>query len=120
MALLARTGASAIAVDVSLLDTPRWDQVAELTEAGTRLWAGTIPAALPEPADPARNPERNPERLADAVWKPWRELGLEARLAGSIVVTPACGLARTTRDGAAAALKLAKDVAGVLAERSLG
>jgi len=113
VALLARTGAGAIAVDVSLLDTPRWEQVAALAEAGVRLWAGVVPTSGVQ-----EGPDWRPERFADAVWKPWRALGLTARDAGSITVTPACGLAGSSRAGAVAALRMAKDVGGLLAERS--
>jgi methionine synthase II (cobalamin-independent) len=112
VALLARTPATAIAADVSLLDTARWDQIAEAAEGGLQLWAGVPVEAR------ATGPALRPDVVADAVWLPWRRLGLPAASAGAVVITPSCGLAGASRDGARTALTLVKAAAAVLAERS--
>jgi methionine synthase II (cobalamin-independent) len=110
VALLGRTSAGAIAADVSLLDTARWDQVAEVTEAGTGLWAG-----IPVQQGPG---EARPDLAADAIWVPWRRLGLAPGSASSIVLTPACGLAGSSPAAARAAQALVRQAADVLAERA--
>jgi methionine synthase II (cobalamin-independent) len=79
-----KSGATGVAVDISLLGTPAWDQIALAAEAGTTLYAGVVPTtgALP-----------NPEQAADPLVRRWRELGLDPELLKKVVITPACGLA---------------------------
>ena len=43
IALLGRTGAQALSLDVTLLGAAGWDQLGELLETGARLWAGAAP-----------------------------------------------------------------------------
>jgi methionine synthase II (cobalamin-independent) len=79
-----KAGAGGVAVDLSLLTQPAWEQVAVAVEAGTTLYAGVVPTtgALP-----------NPEQAADPLIRRWRELGLDPELLKKVVITPACGLA---------------------------
>ncbi|MGW6277329.1 methionine synthase vitamin-B12 independent [Kribbella sp. NPDC055071] len=79
-----KSGATGMAVDVSLLNNAAWDQIAIAVEAGTTLYAGLIPTtgALP-----------NPEQAADPLVRRWRELGLDPEFLKQVVITPACGLA---------------------------
>ncbi|TDW14271.1 methionine synthase vitamin-B12 independent [Kribbella kalugense] len=79
-----KAGATGVAVDVSLLTEPGWEQIAIAVEAGTTLYAGLVPTtgALP-----------NPEQAADPLIRRWRELGLDPELLKQVVITPACGLA---------------------------
>jgi methionine synthase II (cobalamin-independent) len=115
VAALARTGADALSLDVAQLRTPGWEQVAEMIEAGTALWAGAVPTspavlggALPRP-----------DAVADAVWKPWKTLGLEVAAAAAVVVTPACGLAGARSPQVAGQiLRVARRGAAELAERA--
>jgi methionine synthase II (cobalamin-independent) len=79
-----KSGATGVAVDISLLTEPGWEQIAIAVEAGTTLYAGLVPTtgALP-----------NPEQAANPLNRRWRELGLDPELLKQVVITPACGLA---------------------------
>jgi hypothetical protein len=112
--MLVKTGVGALSLDVSLLRSADWEQVAYALEAGTQLWAGAL-ATTPEVL--AGSMPR-PEAVADAVWTPWRTLGLDAAAAGAVVITPACGLAGASPQAARKVLQLIKRAALVLAERA--
>ena len=79
-----KAGATGVAVDVSLLTEPGWEQIALAVEAGTTLYAGLVPTTGTLP---------NPEQAADPLVRRWRELGLDPDLLKQVVITPACGLA---------------------------
>ena len=79
-----KSGATGVAVDISLLGNPGWDQIAIAAEAGTTLYAGLVPTTGTLP---------NPEQAADPLIRRWRELGLDPELLKKVVITPACGLA---------------------------
>ncbi|WP_329001590.1 methionine synthase vitamin-B12 independent [Kribbella sp. NBC_00709] len=79
-----RSGATGIAVDISLLGEPGWEQVATAVEAGTTLYAGLVPTTGAIPSE---------ERAAQPLIRRWRELGLDPELMKQVVITPACGLA---------------------------
>jgi cobalamin-independent methionine synthase catalytic subunit len=115
--MLTKTGAQALSVDVALLRTADWEQIASAVEGGTRLWAGAIPTS-PEVLAGTMRPR--PDSIADAVWTPWRTLGLDVASAGAVVITPACGLAGANPQAVRSILKLAKGAAAVLAERAAG
>ncbi|MCA4132292.1 hypothetical protein [Arthrobacter sp. M4] len=80
------SGADGIAVPIKALTTRQWEQLAGAVEGGKRLWLGALPtadrvAALPRTAD-----------VVDAVWRPWRQLGLPPSQLGAVRVTPSHGL----------------------------
>jgi hypothetical protein len=83
-----KSGATGVAVDISLLGNPGWDQIALAAEAGTTLYAGLIPTTGTLP---------NPEQAANPLIRRWRELGLDPELLKKVVITPACGLSVTSR-----------------------
>jgi hypothetical protein len=112
---LVKTGVGALSLDLSLLRTADWEQLAIAIEGGTQLWAG----AIATPGGPAGTLPR-PDTVADSIWTPWRTLGLDVAAAGSVVITPACGLAGASPQSARSVLKLAKAAASVLAERAQG
>jgi hypothetical protein len=115
--MLVKTGVGALSVDVSLLRTAGWEQLAVAIEGGTQFWAGAIPttaAVLSGTALP------RPDTVADSVWTPWRTLGLDVAAAGAVVITPACGLAGARPAAVRSVFKLAKGAAAVLAERATG
>jgi hypothetical protein len=114
--MLVKTGVNALSVDVTLLRTAGWEQLAVAIESGTQLWAGAIPTS--ETVLSGSIPR--PDTVADSVWTPWRTLGLDVASVGAVVITPACGLAGASPTAARAILKLAKAAASVLAERSAG
>jgi len=79
-----KSGATGVAVDISLLGTAAWDQIGLAVEAGTTLYAGLVPTTGTLP---------NPEQAANPLIRRWRELGLDPELLKKVVITPACGLA---------------------------
>ena len=105
----ARTGADALSVDVGLLGRERWEAVADAVESGVALWAGVVTTSGALPATGA---------VTDAVWTPWRALGLDAGRLASVVPTPACGLAGSTPADARARLARVREAAQALAERA--
>lgn len=76
-------GCDAVSADISLLDGAAWEGIAEYVESGGRLWAGVA-------ADDGAG------SLATA----WSRVGLEKERLADVVVTPACGLAGLTPEGA--------------------
>jgi methionine synthase II (cobalamin-independent) len=106
---LLRTGVGGLSVDVSLLGVAGWEALGPGLENGLWLWAGAVPTRGAVPAAAA---------VADAVWTPWRRLGLDPALAAQVVVTPACGLAGTTPRDARAILGRAVTGARELAGRA--
>jgi Cobalamin-independent synthase, Catalytic domain len=107
--VLARSGADALSLDVARLGRAGWEAVGSVVEGGTSLWAGAVPTSGTPPSVAA---------TADAVWSPWRALGLDPAALASVVVTPACGLAGSTPADARARLERAKQAASALAERA--
>jgi hypothetical protein len=115
VALLGRTGVDALSLDVSLLDTAGWEAVATEVEAGRRLWAGVVPTTGALPSATA---------AADAVFVPWRTLGMPAEQLLDVVLTPACGLAGGRRGGGSPAdartrLVRTREAARALTEKSV-
>ncbi|WP_350274539.1 methionine synthase vitamin-B12 independent [Kribbella sp. HUAS MG21] len=103
-----KSGAAGVAVDISLLNTAAWDQLAAASEAGTTIYAGLVPTTGPLP---------KAEQAADPLIRRWRDLGLDPALLTSLVLTPACGLAAaTTPADARSRLKLLRDIADVVTE----
>jgi methionine synthase II (cobalamin-independent) len=107
--LLARTGADALSLDVARLRRDGWEAVAGAIEGAASLWAGAVPTSGELPSVTA---------TVDAVWSPWRALGLDQSKLASVVITPACGLAASTPVDARARLERAKQAASGLAERA--
>jgi hypothetical protein len=88
IALLRSAGADAVSLDAALLTRGDNDALGEAVDAGVSLWLGVVPAVDSDISlDTAR------ARLLGL----WSELGFPAgQLAGSVVPTPACGLAGAT------------------------
>jgi methionine synthase II (cobalamin-independent) len=100
---LVGSGAGGISVDLTQLGQRNWEEVAEAAEAGLWLWAGR---------------SGTPEAVAEAVWNPWRRLGLDRDLLRHVVVTPPCGLGGTSPSAARNAIGTAKRAATILADRA--
>jgi hypothetical protein len=78
-------GADGIAVPLKALTSRQWEQLAGAVESGKRLWLGALDvtgSSLPRVAD-----------CVEAVWRPWRQLGLPAESLSALRVTPSAGLA---------------------------
>ena len=111
LATLRGAGASAISLDWSLLTTRQDEELAELIEAGTVLYAGAVPSLDPASAAPPNYQQAVDEILA------LRRIGLPPRqIAGAVVVTPSCGLAGASPHWAARAQRLCLDAAQALAD----
>jgi hypothetical protein len=106
---LLRTEATGLSLDISLLGIRGWETLAPALEDGLRLWAGAVPTGTAPPA----------AAVADAVWKPWRGLGLDLRLLDQVVMTPACGLGGGSPAQARRALTAAVEGARELGRRAL-
>ncbi|WP_445153886.1 hypothetical protein ACTWLI_10945 [Arthrobacter sp. Hor0625] len=107
-------GADGIAVPLRALTSRQWEHLAAAVEAGKRLWAGVLPVDEPAAALP-----RVPEAV-EALWRPWRQLGLPATALGAVRVTPAGGLAGYTPASATAVLGRLTQVADGLNQLALG
>jgi hypothetical protein len=89
-------GADGIAVPLRALTSRQWEQLAGAAEAGKRLWLGALDVAgesLPRVAD-----------CVEAVWRPWRQLGLSPAGISAVRLTPSSGLADCTPGQATAVL----------------
>jgi len=107
-------GADGIAVPLKALTSRQWEQLAEAVEAGKRLWAGALAVENPA-ADLAKASE-----VADAVWRPWRQLGLPAAALRTLRITPSGGLDTFTPTGATAVLTRLTHAADALNQLALG
>ncbi len=104
-------GASAIAVDWSLLRTRQDETIAELVEAGVGLYAGVVPSLDPATAVPPKYQD-----IVDSILA-LRRVGLSARqLADVVTVTPSCGMAGASPQWASRAQQLCMDTARALAD----
>ncbi|KGN37018.1 methionine synthase [Knoellia subterranea] len=111
VAVLAATGATALALDLTSATPHRWESVAEIVEAGTRLWAGVVPTSEPESAaDAVRTATA---RVVDG----FRAVGMPSARLADVTVTPACGLPALTPRGAVAVQRVAVDTARELTEK---
>jgi len=105
-------GADGIAVPLRALTSRQWEQLAGAAEAGKRLWIGALNVAgetLPRAAD-----------CVDAVWRPWRQLGLSPEGISTIRLTPSSGLAGRTPAQATAVLGRLTQVADGLNQLAQG
>jgi len=101
--LLSDAGAAAVALDLELVTD--LDPLGEAIDAGLGLFAGAVPTG---PA--AGSSGASSAAAAERVLGLWRNLGFPVRrLAGQVVVTPACGLAGATPAAARAALTAARE-----------
>ena len=110
--LLQRAGVSAVSLDATLLDRRSDDAIGEAVEAGLTLLVGLVPAVPAVVAAPVRS-----ATAVAPVRALWGRLGLSAEaLMRQVAVTPTCGLAGASPDGARAALRAIREAAHVLAD----
>ena len=106
--LIRSAGVSGVLVDVDKLSGADWDAVGPSLEAG--LWVGL--GALPTDG------VLGPDQLSRRVLRRLRDLNLDPELlAAQTVITPACGLASATRDGAIRALRTLRTAAQIVTEQ---
>ena len=111
LALLRTTGASALAVDATVLGPKGWESLATTLEAGTDVWLGSYASASPLPTVAA---------VHDGLVRRWHELGLAASDLAEVTISPACGLVGLSPADAVAAQRLAVQVAEAVTETALG
>ncbi|KIA72543.1 hypothetical protein [Arthrobacter sp. MWB30] len=87
-------GADGVAVPLRALTTRQWEQLAGAVEGGKRVWAGALPTGDPRALLPKTSD------VVESIWKPWRQLGLEASGLAGLRVTPSTGLADFTPSAA--------------------
>lgn len=105
--LLRQAGATGLALDLTEASAARWESVAATLEAGQHLYAGLLRTdGSTSVAGAAREVLEQAERV-----------GIEPALLRSIVISPACGLAGSTRTSAIATQRAAIELAGELADQ---
>ncbi len=104
--LLRSTGVGAIAVDLTAATPARWESVAATLDAGTPVWAGVLSSDGSGSSTAART----------LVVDGFERAGLAADALRGLVVTPTCGLAGLTPQGARDVVRAALDTARRLAE----
>jgi methionine synthase II (cobalamin-independent) len=105
--LLRLAGVAGVLIDVDQLSSADWDAVGATLEAGPWVGIGALPT----------DRTLGPDQVARRVLKPLRDLGLEPPIAARMVITPACGLASATRDGAIRALRTVRTAAQIVTEQ---
>lgn len=109
--LLASTGVTALALDLTEASPQRWEAIAAAVESGTRLWAGVVPTT--PVASAAEAVRVATARVADG----FSRVGLPASSLADVTVTPACGLPSLTPRGAVDVQRVAIDTARELTEK---
>jgi methionine synthase II (cobalamin-independent) len=105
--LLRSARVAGILLDIDQLSSADWDEVAATLEA--ELWIGM--GAMPKDSN------LSPDQVARRVLRPLRDLGVEPSVASLLVITPACGLASATRDGAIRGLRTLRSAAQIVTEQ---
>jgi methionine synthase II (cobalamin-independent) len=112
--LMKDVGAGAVSFDLAFLGSGGIDAVAEIADAGLGLLVGALPTT---PAGPKSAAPPSPRDTAAAAVTMWRRTSLEpGRLAGQVVITPACGLAGLSPAAARAALATCREAARIAPE----
>jgi len=112
VALLRRSGAAGLSLDLTVLSADLDEQVGEALDGGATLLAGLVPAV----AAPARTPLSDVAATVAPVRRLWRRIGLDPVWLRTVVVTPTCGLAGADPGHTLAALQLARAAARQLAD----
>jgi len=112
--ILKEAGAQAVGFDFGLLrGEEEQDALAEVVEAGLGILAGVV--EIPQRSASGAPP--SPQESGAGVLELWHRMGIPARgLDRQVVLTPACGLAGASLDGARAVLARCREVARLLPE----
>lgn len=110
ISLLVRAGAQGVSIDLDLLETKDYDEVAGVLDGGRQLLLGVVPSLAPSTERTGKAVTET--AVTDRVVRLLDALGLDAGSAGDrLVLTPACGLAGATPAWARQALQLCRKVA---------
>lgn len=113
LALLRATGAGAVSVDLVTASPARWESVAATLDAGVGVVAGLLPTDGSGPATGADTAAA--QRLLDGLER--AGIAIDS-VPGLVSVSPACGLAGLTPEGARGVLRTALDTARRLTEQA--
>lgn len=105
--LLRLAGASGVLLDIDQASSADWDVAGASLEAGLWIGMGALPTGR----------TLGPDQVARRVLGPLRDLNLQPPVAARIVITPACGLASASRDGAVGALRTVRSAAKIVTEQ---
>jgi len=104
--LLRAIGAGALAIDLTAATSARWESVAATLDAGTGVWIGCLPTD-------GSGTDLGARAL---VLEGFERSGMGSEALRGLVVSPACGLAGLTPQGARTVLRTALDTARRLGE----
>jgi methionine synthase II (cobalamin-independent) len=107
LVLLRDTGVKAVSLDIALLGPKSWESVAATVESGVDLWAGAVPTD---------GTDAKVSEVVDPLVAAWHSVGLPQSDLSRVTLTPACGLAGLTPEGARSVQRLAVDAARALTE----
>ncbi len=106
--LLLGAGAQGISLDLDTLALAAYDDVATLLDKGAPVLLGVVPGLDPDPMPGEKAVVEKVLRFLDM-------LGFDAEaVAGSLVITPSCGLAGASSDWARESVRLLRSVAASL------
>jgi methionine synthase II (cobalamin-independent) len=111
--LLRDTGVKAVSLDVALLWPRSLESVAATVESGVDLWAGVVPSDVTDATD---GKVKEVTEVINPLVAAWHSVGLPQPDLSRVTLTPACGLAGLTPEGARSVQRLAVDAARALTE----
>lgn len=111
--LLRQAGVRGVSVDADRLRTRDWDAIGAGLAEGLWLGLGALPTDRARGGDDAMGADE----VAQRTLRPLRGLGLEPDSMSRLVLTPSCGLASATRDGAVRALRTLRTAAGIVSDQ---
>lgn len=111
--LIKDAGIGLLAVDLDQLGTSDWDRIGQAMSDG--LWLGA--GALSTSAGAATGRQWSADEIAQRVLRSTRTLGLEPDVAGRMIITPACGMARFDQPSAVNALRAVAKAADIVTDQ---
>lgn len=108
--LIMKAGFGGVALDLDQLSTADWDVIGQAMTDGLWLGAGALPTG-------AAGQNVSADQVAQRVLRTMRTLGLEPDVAGRMIITPACGLARSDQPSAVRALRAVRKAADIVTDQ---
>ncbi|QDP98811.1 hypothetical protein FOE78_14635 [Microlunatus elymi] len=111
--LIKDAGFGAVALDLDQLGTRDWDLIGQAMTDGLWFGAGGLSTATGD----STGRQWSPDQIAQRVLRATRTLGLEPDVAGRMIITPACGLARFDQRSAVTALRAVRKAADIVTDQ---
>ncbi|MBO0811605.1 MAG: hypothetical protein J2P23_06120 [Microlunatus sp.] len=111
--LIRKAGFGGVGIDLDQLSTADWDRLGQAMSDG--LWLGA--GALSTGTGPATDRRWSADAIGQRVLRAMRTLGLEPDIAGRMIITPACGLARFDHGSAVRALRAVRKAADIVTDQ---